>query len=302
MVWSAIVGGLAGAVGNKLLGGGGSTSSSTGVPKQFAPLADAAATRGMQLGSMPFTPYPYATVADFNPYQFQGFDMTAKRAQSGLPGMADQTLSGFMSGGIKNPFAGPNPYLQKNIDATLGDMSRQFNNTVAPTMAASALQSGSFGNSGAQFAENEARRGLAEEMGQVSSQMRMQDYGRQQQLAESGLDRRMGAVGMSPGIYQAGFAPADRMLGIGGAMQQQGQNVLNGWRDQFNQAQEWPFKNFDAMMAPFGRNIGSTTTTRGPSGNPMAGMLGGAMLGNQFGGQIGNWLGGLFGGSTPVSV
>ena len=299
-MWGEIIGGLAGG----LLGGSGSKSSSTtSVPKQFAPLAEASAARGMQIGNMPFTPYPYATVADFNPYQFQGFDMTAKRAgQSGLPGMADRTLSGIMSGGIKNPFAGPNPYLQKNIDATLGDMSRQFNTQVMPAMATTAMQSGSFGNSGMAHAENEARRGLAEEMGQVSSQMRMQDYGRQQQLAESGLDRRMGAVGMSPGIYQAGFAPADRMLGIGGAMQQQGQNVLNGWRDQFNQAQEWPFKTFDAMMSPFGRNIGSTTTTRGPSGNPMAGMLGGAMLGNQFGGQIGNWLGGLFGGSTPVSV
>ena len=77
-------------------------------------------------------------------------------------------------------------------------------------------------------------------------------------------------------------------------MQQQGQNTLNSWFNQFQEAQNWPFKTYDAMMAPFGRNIGSQSTTSGPAGNPVAGLMGGAMMGSKIGGMFGtgqpsNW-------------
>jgi hypothetical protein len=72
------------------------------------------------------------------------------------------------------------------------------------------------------------------------------------------------------------------MMGIGGTMQQQQQNVLDKQYGQFQDAQQWPFKTYDAMMAPFGRASGGSTTTTGPSGNTAAGLFGGAMMGNQL--------------------
>ena len=269
--------GLAGS----LFGGSNKSSTTQQLPKEFQGLAKDVAGRAQQIGNTPYTPYPYATVAGFNPYQFAGFDMTANRATGGkTPGAAEGLLNKTLGGGFLNG----NPYLQQNIDATLGDMSKQFNTQVAPTMAASALNSGSFGNTGGQQMEQQARDGLAKQMGQVSGGMRMQNYGDER-------GRQMQAMGMAPMIDALGYSGADRMGLVGGQMQQQAQNVLGGYKSQFDQAQEWPFKTFSAMQSPLGTNIGGTTSTSGPSGNPVAGALGGAMLGKQ--------MGGLFGGNLP---
>ncbi len=120
----------------------------------------------------------------------------------------------------------------------------------------------------------------------------------QQQLGENAMNRRMDALSMSPAIYGLGYQPAQQLLGIGGMQQQQGQNVLNSYQNQFNQAQDWPFKTFDAMMAPFGRNIGGTQTQIGPGTNPIASGIGGALLGKQMGGLFGD----LFGGGNFFGV
>jgi hypothetical protein len=248
---------------------------------------------------MPYTAYPYNQTADFNPYQFAGMDMTADQAMNNpLPGQAQQgltdTMSGaYLGGGGQNPYAGANPYLEQNIQSTLGDMAKTYNQQVAPTMAANAYQSGSFGNTGQQEMEAASRDRLQQNLGRTSQNMRMQDYGMQQNLAESGLNREQGAfdternrmmqsLGMSPSIYGLNYAPGREMMGVGGTMQQQQQNVLNNQYGQFQEAQNWPFKTYDAMMAPFGRASGGQTTITGPSGNTAAGLMGGAMLGNQM--------------------
>lgn len=328
--WGSLIGGLAGAVGSR---SGNTQTTTQGVDPAFRPLAEAVAQRGMQFGNMPYTPYPFSRVADFNPYQFEGMDMTADRATQGggIPQQAEQALGGVLGGNMmgpqfnpysnaqtgvgRNPYAGANPYLEQNIQNTLGDITKSYNQTVAPTMAANAYQSGSFGNSGAQEMEDASRKQLMETLGRTSGNMRMQDYGMQQGLAESDISRRMGAqqqdlsrnaglyesmfgrnqqgfdtsqarllqgLGLSPSIYGLGYAPAERLMGIGSTMQQQGQNVMDANYGQFQEAQNWPFRTYDAMMAPFGRASGSTTTTQAPGGNRVAGLMGGAMLGSQI--------------------
>ena len=280
--------------------GGGNTSTSTqGVNPAFQPLAGQVAERGMQFGNMPHTPYPYSQTADFNPYQFAGMDMNANQAMNGqLPQQAQQglsdTLSGaYLGGGPTNPYAGANPYLEQNIQSTLGDITKSYNTTVAPTMAANAYQSGSFGNSGQAEMETASRDQLQRNLGRTSANMRMQDYGMQSQLAESGLNRNqqgfdsernrmMNGLGLAPSVYGLGYAPGRELMGIGGTMQQQQQNVLDKQYGQFQDAQGWPFKTYDAMMAPFGRASGGQTTTTGPSGNTAAGLFGGAMMGNRL--------------------
>jgi hypothetical protein len=173
----------------------------------------------VEIGNMPFTPYDYNRVANFNPYQFAGMDMTAQRAmqQGGLPQQAEGTLGNILGGGGMygpmnnpyanafnayngsqtgvgaNPYGGSNPYLEQNIQNTLGDVANTYNQQVAPQMAAQAYKSGSFGNTGQQEMENQSRNMLQRNMGQISGNMRMQDYGMQQQLAESDITRRMQA-------------------------------------------------------------------------------------------------------------
>jgi hypothetical protein len=282
-----------------------------------------AAQRGEQFGNLPYNPYPYSQVADFNPYQYAGFDLGAYNALNNpLPGQAQQALSGQLTGqndqmnpytGAQtqvgtNPYSGSNPYLEGVIGNTLGDMSRQFNLNVAPTEAANALHSGSFGNSGLAERQDQNRYDLAKAQGQVAGNLRFQDYTGQQGLAENAINRNMGAqqtdlarnsglmesmygrnqaglfnaLGQANNVYGLGQQPGQALQGIGSTMQQQGQNVLNAQYGQFQEAQQWPFKTYQAMLAPFGQNIGSTQTSN-QSGSPVAGMMGGAMLGNQLG-------------------
>ena len=275
------------------------------------------------MGDLPYQPYPYSQVADFNPYQYMGFDMQAQNAmQNPLPQQAQQALSGQLTGqnnvqnpyaGAQtqvgtNPYAGQNPYLEGVIDNTLGDMSNQFNMNVAPGEAANAIRSGSFGNSGNLQREDQNRYDLAKAQGNVAGALRMQDYTGQQGLAESAINRNVGAqqtdlsrnsglfenmygrnqsglfnaLGQSGNIFGLGQAPGQAIQGIGGTMQQQGQNVLNAQYGQFQDAQNWPFRTYQAMGAPFGQNIGSQQTVN-QQGNPVAGLLGGAMIGNRIG-------------------
>jgi hypothetical protein len=182
---------LGGAVGYMGSQGGNTTTQTGGVSPQFQPLAGAAAQRGMDIGAMPYTPYQYNTVAGFNPYQFAGMDMTAQRAQQqgGLPQQAESALGNTLNGsylGSGNPYAGANPYLEQNIQNTMGDMTKAYNQQVAPTMAATAYKSGSFGNSGQQEMENQSRNMLQQNLGRTSADMRMADYSNQ---LGSGIER-----------------------------------------------------------------------------------------------------------------
>jgi len=326
------IGPVIGAVGGLLSSGDSSSSVQNSVPPEFSALASQYAQRAGQIGDLPFTPYPYSQVADFNPYQYMGFDLQANNALNNpLPGQATQALSNQLSGANQspvgfnpytgsqtqvgsNPYAGSNPYLEGVINNTLGDITRQFNLNVAPTEAANALRSGSFGNSGLAERADQNRYDLAKSLGNVAGGLRMQDYTAQQGLAENAMNRSVGAqqtdlarnanlyesmfgrgqnafaqnqaglfnaLGQAGNIYNLGQQPGQSLLGIGGTMQQQGQNVLNSAYDQFQQAQNWPFKTYQAMGAPFGQNIGSVQTSTQP-GNPVAGLLGGAMLGSQI--------------------
>lgn len=297
-----LVGGAIGAAGS-----GGTNTTTQSVAPEFAPLASAVAQRGADLGNMAYQPYNYSRTANFNPYQFAGFDMTAQRAQQqgGLPQQAENSLGRTLSGdylGAGNPYAGANPYLEQNIQNTMGDMAQTYNQQVAPTMAATAYKSGSFGNTGQQEMETASRDQLQRNMGRVSGDLRMQDYGNQQSMFQQERNRMMGGIGQASSVYGLGYQPAQQMLGIGATMQQQGQNVLNNQYDNYQQAQNWPFRTYDAMLAPFSsRAVGSSTTS--PGSSPAAGLLGGAMIGSQlwgnqppppasFGSNLNNFFGG----------
>lgn len=342
MSWAAVVGGVIAAGGaaysadqqrksaNRAAQAGSTTTQE--VAPELKPLAEFVANRGEELGNLEYSPYPYETVADFNPYQLGAFDMIAGRAMqpSGLLGGAEDMIGFTQGGGFlgpqnvmgfnpfagamtnvgSNPYAGSNPYLENMIDQAQGDVVRNYNTAVAPQLAAAGLRSGSFGNSGLQEIENQTRSDLAKQLGNISTNIRGADFSAQQGLAENALNRSvgaqqadfgrnaglfqgafdsernrmMGASGMAPNIYQAGYMPGQMLQGVGATMQQQNQNYLNSWQDQWNQSQEWPFKTYDAAMAPFGRALGGSTTTTGQAGpqtSPLAAGIGGAMLGYQ---------------------
>lgn len=117
----------------------------------------------------------------------------------------------------RNPYAGSNPYLQQNIDAALGDVTKNFNNVQRPAMDAAMRASGSFGNSALLEQQGNAYGDLAKQLGQISSGMRMQDYGMQQQLGESDLNRQQ-----QVNLTNAGLSSGDLSRNMAGFYQGQG--------------------------------------------------------------------------------
>lgn len=86
-----------------------------------------------------------------------------------------------------------NPYLQSAIDANMGDVTRQFNNTILNNTDAAMARAGAFGGSAWQQAQQENARQMTESLGRVGNEMRMQDYALQAQLQEADVARRLGA-------------------------------------------------------------------------------------------------------------
>jgi hypothetical protein len=171
-----------------------------------------------------------------------------------------------------------NPYLQGQIDSTMGDITRNYNLAVKPQTEAAMARSGSFGNSGLQQLQGEQQRQLASTLGNTANNMRMQDYGNQQQMYQ--WDQ-----GFNRNVFNDQVA-------------QNQQNLSNymGLLGQANQFNQQDIANTTAMYnAPLGYQqaftnmsnatggLGQTSTnSQTGQGSPLTGALGGWGLGSSL--------------------
>ena len=182
-----------------------------------------------------------------------------------------------------NPFLGQNnPFLQQNIDATMGDVTRNYNQQVKPNTEASMVNSGSFGNSGLAQLQGEQQRQLGDTLGKVSSGMRMQDYGQQQNMYQWDQNFNRGLFNDGVSQNQQNFNNYRGLMGDQNQFNQQEisnaatvQNAPLGYQQQFaNQA--------NGAGGLGGTSSGGTTMP----GSPVMGAMGGWGLG----GQVGRWM------------
>lgn len=159
---------------------------------------------------------------------------------------------------------GTNPYLDAMVGRAQGNLVDQYNNVLRPQQDALAARSGSFGNSGVDATINQQQKQLMDQLSGISTQM----YGGQYNADQT---RR--------------FDAAQGLMGYGALQQQANQNPLDFSYQQYQQAQEQPYKNLAAMGAPFGANMGGSSTTtqsNGAMGNMQSllglGLLGGALF------------------------
>lgn len=295
----------------------------TELPDFVQPYAKDYLASTSQVARQPYQPYGGQRVAGLNDVQYGAMDATMNRAMQGTPEQAAgrANLTGTLSGqylgaqaprnaqaDVRNEFAGSNPHLQGMIDASAGDIARNYSMTAAPTWRTANNASGSFGNAG--LAEMEAldRSNLQRNIGDVSRQMRFADYTQQQGLAENraqrqftagenlaqrqqGLfdaerGRQMQGLAMVPGFASMDYQDIDRMIGVGDALQRQQQAYFDDDYSRFTEARDYPLRQLDILGRGLGMNYGSTQTGQQPGPNKGAGMLGGAMLGAQMGSII----------------
>lgn len=166
---------------------------------------------------------------------------------------AQSELGKWASGENMNPLLGVNnPYLEGVINNSSQDAMRNLMPMINKANAAS----GSFGNSG--VAETYGRT-AADQLGQIATNTRYQDYTRQQGLFESDSNRRVAAL--TPFLGQA------------------------------NLEQQLPWQNLTNYRNAITAGNGSSTSTPYFT-NTAANVLGGAGAGSWLGNQIANGWGG----------
>jgi hypothetical protein len=312
-------------------GGGGSSTTTQTIPEELKPLASAYGAKAMDLANQGYQAYPGQQVAGLNGYQTAGSAMIANRAADGDPLMnqARTTMQGALASGYAatanpygysagvgavgpsgnggtNQYAGENPYLQKNIDAALGDITRNYNDAVAPGLTTQMVNSGSFGNTGAQASTANALNDLTKNLANTSSGMRMQDYQTQQQLAESQINRNMqtnqfntgmadSALGrnqqnnqfnssmgndyasrndqmmsnmynLAPTYGNQAYTDAAQLMKIGQQHQDSSQQTLDSQYQSYLDQQNLPYKQLAAMSGVFDSGLGQTQSTKSSGG------------------------------------
>lgn len=203
--------------------------------------------------------------------------------------MADDSM---WTGGsaASNPYLQQqNPYLQQMIDAASADVVKNYNLSAQPAFNAAMVRSGSFGNSAINEMNQQAQSQLQQNLGNLSNQMRAQDYNNQlgmyqwQQQFDAGnywrdQDFNRATFNDAFNQQQANFNNGLGLL-----------NMLNGFNQQdLNNAttiQNTPL-NYLQQFANTAGGLGSGGSTQTINGNqqsdPVSAAIGGAMAGNRI--------------------
>lgn len=219
-------------------GGGGGTSTTTPmIAPELRPLANLYTQQAQELASTPWQAYSGQRFADLNGTQSLGIGMIQDRALNGSQTMnnAESNLNKFIEGGNTNP------YLDQMVQKAQDSVKSNFNT--------SAVNSGSFGNSGLQ---QQYAAGLTD----VATKMYGDAYNTDQA-------NRMQAIGMAPTFGNAAYQDAGQLLNAGNMQQQQVQNNLDFGYQQYQDAQNNPYKKLQTIGGVVGQAQGSTTTTSG---------------------------------------
>lgn len=185
-----------------------------------------------------------------------------------------------------NPFLGrDNPYLTDKIDQAQGDLVRNYNLTTQPAYNTAMAKSGSFGNAGVQQMNENAQRNLQQSLGDISTNMRGNDYRDQQNMYQwdQGFNRSLfnDAYAQNMGNLQAGVGLLGTMAGYNA------NDLTNG-----NTIQNTPYNywsQFSNAANSIANGFGTTTgTMSGGGSNPLMAGLGGAQLGRSLWGSS-NW-------------
>ena len=242
-----------------------------------------------RIGQSAYTPFGQSTQVGANPMQQQSWQNTFNRGMQGAPEVsaARTQMTDTINGGgfASNPYlSGSNPYLQSTIDSTLGDITKNYNQSVKPAMSTAQARSGSFGNSGLQQIQAGQEQTLAQELGRASSNLRFGDYQQRAQMYGQERDRQMQATQNAPNFANVDYTDLQAMQQAGNAQQNQSQLERTADYGQYTDAREWPFKTQSAWGGAMGAGGGYVPPAA--TANKGANVLGGALAGAQIGSGI----------------
>ena len=181
-----------------------------------------------------------------------------------------------------------------------GDVTSAFQNSTVPNLFAQFNSAGAYGGTQHMAAMSQANQDLAGQLGRVSTTLRSQDFDRQAQLAESGLNRNLQAqqtdlarnagladsfagrqqsawaqnqgnslqaLGMVPQLNDARYDDARALLNIGQLQQNLGQSVYDTAYDDFREYRDWDANRLGVLTNALGAIQGGTSSQTGANPN-----------------------------------
>jgi hypothetical protein len=236
-------------------GGGGTSTTTQEIPEELKPLATAYANKAIDLSGKGYTPYTGQRYADLNNTQNYGLNMLQSRAANGDATINNATgqLNNFISGNNNNP------YLDQLVSKAQSSVVDSFNNTTKPQTEAAMRNAGGFGNSGMQQTMALQQKAAGQQMSDIATQM----YGNAYNTNQA---NQMQAIGMAPTFGNQAYTDAQQMLNAGQIKQDQEQQNLDYGYQQYQDAQNLPYKQLAAMSGVFGSNLGASSTTQSTGG------------------------------------
>ena len=225
-------------------GGGGSSTTVSEIPAELKPLASRYTEEATKLFDTPYQAYTGQRYAGMNNLQNLGIGATAARAIGGDAAInaGYENVLSTLQGDYLNPAT--NPYLQQNVQTAMnqamGNINSQFN------------KPGAFGGT--------AHQGVAaNQLGNIAANMYGQNYGNER-------NNQLQAWNAAQTYGQNAYNDASQLMNAGQILQDEQQKGLDWNLAQFQEQQDYPYKNLSAAAGVFGTNLGGTSKTTSDSG------------------------------------
>lgn len=282
-----------------LYSGGGSGGGSSTTTTKMEPAAEVKPylapylNQASQVANTPYETFQGQRIAGLTPEQYMGAGLTSAQALNGFQGQNDafSNYAATMRGDFMNPDS--NPWLAANAQKAMGDISSAYRSGTKPTTDAAFSRSGAFGGSAWRDSVSNNERQLGDALGNAANQFYGQNYMNER-------NNQMQGLGMLPTLQNVGYTDAQKLTGVGDAFRQYQQDLLNTQYSDWQEAQNYPYKQLDvmgnALRATMGAG-GSTTASQSGGYKPssFASALGGGAAGYAMGGPVGAGIGALGG-------
>ena len=200
--------------------------------------------------------YPNSTVVPFSPTSLQALGLQENRALTGSPvtqaaqNQVQQTAQGdYLTAG--------NPYAAQAIKNATAPLAQRFQEDVIPGIQSGFNNAGRFG-SGLQARQQErAGETVANQMGDIATNMGLQIYGDERQ-------RQIQASQLAPQLASQDYTDIQALKGVGVEQESMAGNILQDDISRFNYAQQAPKDALAQYMALVSGGGYNTTTASKP--------------------------------------
>jgi|MEHZ01.5.fsa_nt_MEHZ011399393.1_2 hypothetical protein len=218
--------------------------------------------------------YGQSTVAGFSDQTNQGLQNRQNLSSAGTPniGIGQNLLGNTLSGDYLNN----NPYLDQMYNQAASNVTRNYQEAVAPSIGANAEAQGRYGSGLYQNMMANSQRELGDSLGRLGTDIYGQNYANERA-------RQNAAIGQVPNMAGMNYFDANQQIQTGQMYDQLSQSQLTDDYNQYTEDQLRPYKNLLGYQNSLGGNFGGTAMSQQPDYASNEGMFSAANIGSGIG-------------------